>query len=113
MKKDRVVALCLCVLLLGNFHFQHIAGIWNVGAPTSLPQVIWAMAAGRPFGSAASSWIAENSLQSPAFSGFAVAVVRSGWPQLAFIYDEVLLVKAHCSGFPAHIAGARKKALMP
>ncbi len=113
MKKDRVVALCICVLLLGNFQLQQIAGIWHLTMPSSLPEAVWAIAMGKPFGLAVCSWTAGQSLQYSRPADLVATVMHSGWPQLAFVYDEVLLLKSHLNGLPAPIAGARKKGFIP
>ena len=91
MKKDRVVGICICVLLLGHFQAQQIAGIWQL-APPSLPHIIWAAATGKPLGFAGRIRTPADRLPSLGRPGFVGAVVHAGWPQLGFVYDEILLL---------------------
>jgi hypothetical protein len=112
MKKDRIVALCICVLLLGNYHVQQIAGIWQIAMP-SPPQIIWAFTTGKPFGIAACSWPLRDNPQSPGRFGLVTAAMHAGWPQLAFVYDQVLLLKTKLSDLPSHSAGSRVNTPIP
>ncbi len=112
MKKDRIVALCICVLLLGNMQVQHMTGIRQLGFP-SLPEFAWAIATGKPSCVAGYSLPGTTSLRCAARSGWITAAVHAGWPQLGFVYDQILLLKSKWSSLPAHSADGRNRLHIP
>ena len=96
MKRDRIMGVIICILILGNMQLQQIAGIWRLAAP-SLPQILWAVATGKPLGISVCSRPAEAGRQPVGRLGFISAAVHAGWPQLSFVCDQTLLLHRRLS----------------
>jgi|WetSurMetagenome_2_1015567.scaffolds.fasta_scaffold629378_1 hypothetical protein len=78
MKKERIVGLCICVLLLGSI------------------QTVWPLAMGiARFGVPGTSWTVQGAPQMTPRSTVVAAMAYSGWPPLGFfLADMHLLHKA-------------------
>jgi hypothetical protein len=85
MKKERVVGLCICVLLLGSL------------------QAVWSVSAGiARFGIGGYSWTAAGAPQITARSQLVAAVVFSAWPPLGFLLGETGFLNPKAKDLPAH-----------
>jgi hypothetical protein len=85
MKKERIVVLCLCVVLSGALHTQWIAWAWQhaLHSPT---QTAGPIQAGGQAGTA------PNTLHFSAPSNFATALACAAWPPLGILYSEAIVV---------------------
>ncbi len=80
MKKERIVVLCLCAVLLGSIYAQWIAWACHLVMPS-----INLSAQPVPFGSVAPSETVMN-------------FVSAGWPPVGFLYAEVRLLNGKPTG---------------
>jgi hypothetical protein len=85
MKKERIVVLCLCVLLSGSLHTQWIAWAWQRALPFPA-KAVGPVAAGTQPGTA------QNAPRLSAPSNLATAVACAAWPPLGILYSEALIV---------------------
>lgn len=109
MKRERIVGLCICVLILGSLQAQNLAGNWQFSLP-SLPQVICAFSSqGAPdqcryqrYWALMFPTAVPSSYWSPAVSairngggmaGYIAAAARAAWPQFSLICDEIRLIQ--------------------
>ena len=102
MKKERIVALCICALLLGGIQAQWVAWFCQQ-AIVSSTRSAWNTGADEQAGNA-------GEIQ-PAFlpSNVLRAVVCAGWPPLGFIYTETLLASRHRGQRPVSPAGSHRE----
>jgi hypothetical protein len=84
MKKERVVGLCICVVLLGSIQSPRLFGRRQSAAVPSLPRTVWAVASGELLTDLAYSRIGPDRHSDP-LSEF----VCTGWPPLGILYNEV------------------------
>lgn len=104
MKKERVVGLCICFVLLGSFQISRFFGRPQPGAAASLPRTVWAVASGEYTLDLVYSRIGTNLRPDPV-SEF----VCNGWPPLGILYNEVKLMSQNFRHPPdeKEIAGHR------
>jgi hypothetical protein len=86
MKKERIVVICICAVLLGSLYAQGIAWTCHVAMP-SMAQSVWPVPFDTQFGNA------EESRKTANLSDSIAAFVCSGWPPLSFLYREARLVR--------------------
>jgi hypothetical protein len=87
MKKERVVGLCICIVLWGSLQSPRIFGCRQFAAAPSLPRTVWAIASGEFILDLAYSRIGTNRRSDPV-SEF----VCTGWPPLGILYSEMRLM---------------------
>ncbi len=87
MKKERIVALCICAVLLGNLYLQGIAWVCHFTMP-SISRTFWPVLFDREFGKAKNGW------RPAALSDSVTAYICTSWPALGFVYGEAQLLKA-------------------
>ncbi len=93
MRKECVVGLCICLVLLGSLQAQWIAG-WPQFTVSSLPEAVWAVASGERPGTGIDSLIDANTLKVSDWRSKRIwTFVCAGWPPLAFIYGELQLMR--------------------
>ncbi len=102
MKKERIVALCICALLLGGIQAQWVAWFCRQ-AIVSSTRSAWSIAADEQAGNARETW------QAFLPSKILRAVVCAGWPPLGFIYTETLLASRHREQPPVQPAGSHRQ----
>lgn len=86
MKKERIVALCICAVLLGSLYAQGIAWTCRLAMP-SIAQVFWPVPFDIQFGKT------EEARQTTLLSDSVAAFICSGWPQMGFLYGEARLLR--------------------
>jgi hypothetical protein len=85
MKKERIVVLCLCIMLSGALHTQWIAWAWQ-HALLSPTQAVGPVRAGSQSG---------TPTDMPHFStpsNFATVLACAAWPPLSILYSEAIVV---------------------
>ena len=93
MRKERVVGLCICLVLLGSLQAQRIAG-WPQFTVSSLPEVVWAVVSGERPEAGIDSLIEANTLKVSDWRTNRVwTFVCAGWPPLAVVYGELHLMR--------------------
>ena len=86
MKKERIVAICICAVLLGSLYAQGIAWTCHFAMP-SMAQLVWPFPFGMQFGKV------EEPRKTSAFSDTIAAFVCSGWPPIGLLYGEARLLE--------------------
>ena len=86
MKKERVVGLCICVLLLGSL------------------QAVWSVAGIARFGTGGYSWAAAGAPQITARPQLVAALIFSAWPPLGFLLGETGFLSPKAKDLPARDA---------
>lgn len=85
MKKERILVLCLCVLLSGILHTQWIVWAWRHALPSTTQAVRLAHASAR-------TRIEKGTPQFSIPSNLATALACAAWPPLGILYSEVLVL---------------------
>jgi hypothetical protein len=85
MKKERIVVLCLCIILSGSIHTQWFAWTWQHALPSQAQR----------FGSnwnGAQTGAAKSAQPFSAPSNLATALACSAWPPFGILYHDAILV---------------------
>jgi hypothetical protein len=85
MKKERVVVLCLCIILSGSIHTQWIAWACRHALP-SQAGIISSIWTGTHFG------VVRDRQHPSGPSSLATTLACAAWPPLGILYDEAILV---------------------
>ena len=85
MKKERIVVLCLCVMLSGILHMQWIAWAWQRALPSPTQAV-------RLQKTGMQTDYAKHSRYLIAPRNLATAVACTAWPPLGILYSEALVL---------------------
>jgi hypothetical protein len=88
MKKERVVGLCICFVLLASVQAQRVFS-WYYQPNPSFTQSVWAIASGEGIWNMVYSWVNGNRKSDPVST-----FVCTGWPPLSVLYREMRLMKA-------------------
>ena len=109
MRKERVVGLCISLVLLGSLQAQRIAG-WPRLAASSLPEAVWAVASGEQPRTGMDSLLEANMLKVSDWRSNRIwTFVCAGWPPLAFICGELQLMRQDRKDLQPCSAGSAEK----
>jgi hypothetical protein len=106
MKKERIVVLCLCIILSGSLHTQWIAWAWRHALPSQVRLVglIW---------TGVHPGIVKDMQHFSAPSNVTTALACAAWPPIGILYDEAILVGKWMKPAPADRHTAEENSSVP